>query len=202
MSALLDETRRTFGAAPRKVGSWDKVTPPGWMKADDPLQRFYGRFEDLLANGDVIWGHVVQANALLFRPGPEAAPAHVLYGVSVENEDPREVPPERLRAAAGVAYALKGRKLADPALARVAAALEAETERHPPLDLPDFVTRGHSMRMAVVMVHRVFLPSRHLASSFIPLLVSRSRDAATLLPCRYWAEDLARGWGGLGACEG
>jgi hypothetical protein len=198
MSALLDETRRTFGAAPRRVAGWDNLTPPSWMKREDPLHRFYGQYEDLLANGGVVWGHVVQANTLLFRPGPADCPASVVYGASEGDE----IPPERLRAAAAAAFGLKGRKLADPALARIGAALAAEMERHPPLDLPAFVTRGHSMRMAIVMVHRVFLPSRHLASSFIPLLVSRSRDAAAPLPCRFWAEDLTRGWFGLGACEG
>ena len=197
MSALLDETRRTFGVAPRKVGSWDRLTPPPWMKPDDPLQRSYGQIEDLLANGDVVWGHVVQANSLLFRPGPEAAPAEVVYCARPDED----VPPEALQAAAGAAFGLKGRKLADPALARIGAALDAEMDRHPPLDLPDAVTHGHSMRMAIVMVHRALLPSRYLSSNFLPLLVSRSRDAAALFPCLYWKEDLVRGWFGLGACD-
>jgi hypothetical protein len=195
MSTLLDETRRTFGAAPRKVASWDNLTPPSWMNAHDPLQRCYGQIEDLLRHGDVIWGYVVQANSLLFRPGPEAAPADVLYGARPDEE----IPPERLRAAAEAAFALKGRKLADPALAGIGGALAAEMDRHPPLDLPDFVTHGHSMRMAIVMVHRVFLPSRYLSSQFLPLLVSRERDVVALLPARFWAKDLVQGWYGLAA---
>jgi hypothetical protein len=195
MSGLLDETRRSFGAAPRTLGTWDRLTPPGWMKSDDPLRGTYEQLEGLLTNGDVIWGHVVQANTVLFRPRGDTAPAEVVYASSPGEE----VPPERLRRAAGAAFALRARKLADPGLARIAAALEAESERHAPLDLPDAVAHGVALRMATILVHRALLPSRHLSSCFLPLLANRSRDAVALLPCRYWSGDLVRGWFALGA---
>lgn len=195
MSTLLDRTRSSLGPAPRSIAARDNLVPPHWMRGDDPLRSVYPRFPDLLANGDVIWGHVVQANVALFRRGDETAPAQVVYGARAVEA----LPPERLARAAGAAFALKGRTLVDPGLQRIASALAAETERHDPLDLPAPIAHGAAMRMAIVMIHRPLLPTRLLSSSFVPLLASRERDAVALLPWRHWSEDLVRGWPALGA---
>jgi hypothetical protein len=195
VSPLLDETRRSLGSAPRSVAVRDNLPPPGWMRADDPLRRTYAGHGDLLLNGDVIWGHIVQANTALFRAGNEAAPAQVVYAASADED----VPLDRLRRAAGAASALKGRKAVDPAVDRIAAALAAENDRHDPLDLPAAVTHGSAMRMAIVVVHREHLPSGLLSSFAVPLLASRGRDAVVVLPRRHWSADLVRGWCGLAA---
>ncbi len=197
MSHLLHQSRLAFGPAPRVVTTRDNLAPPPWMKSDDPLQASYARLGALLTDGDVIWGHVVQANVALFRSGEETAPAQIAYGARSD----REVRPERLREIAKAAYALKGAALEDPALARVSSALARELERHEPIDLPGAITRGAAVRMAIVVVHRALLPKRRLSSSFVPLLANRARDEIALLPGRHWSEDLKRGWLGLGACD-
>jgi hypothetical protein len=199
MSTLLRETRFSFGAAPREVTSRDDFAPPAWMRPDDPLRSTYARLAGLLANGDVIWGHVVQAHEVLFRRGPEVAPAQVVYGASLQGE--AEVLPARLRSAAAAATAIKGKKLADPAMQRISSALAAESERHGPLDLPTPLTHGCTLRMAIVVVHRACLPSHFLASSFVPLLASAARDEVALFPCRYWTDDLKEAWFALAAGE-
>jgi hypothetical protein len=195
MSTLLAKSRDSFGAAPRKVAAWDNLTPPSWMKQDDALRATYPRAIELLRTGDIVWGHVVQANSLLFAPGDSNGPAQVLFGARADVD----LEPDVLRRASHAAFALRGRTLADPALARIGRALAEETARHEPLDVPDAVTHGFPMRMAIVMVHRAQLPSKYLSSNVVPLLASRERDAATIFPSRYWSEDLVRGWIGIGA---
>jgi hypothetical protein len=164
------------------------------MRADDPLQESYAREAQLLDHGDIVWGRVVQANSLLFTPGADDCPADVLFA-----SGPARVPMASLDRAAEAAFALKGTKPVDPDLARIAAALTDETGRHPPLDLPSPVTRGLPMRLFSLMIHRVHLPTRVLLSTAIPLVVNAARDAATVLPARFWAKDLVRGWSDLGA---
>src|SRR5207249_4760436 len=95
---------------------YDHVEPPAWMRPDDPLRATYAQSRELLRSGHVIWGHVVQANNLLFQPGDADCPAAVLYGAG-----PDDLPPDRLLYAAVAAYALKNAKPADPAAARIAA---------------------------------------------------------------------------------
>jgi hypothetical protein len=192
---VLDPTRAAFGPAPRTIKTWDHLEPPRWMKGDDPLRATYTGLRDLLTKGDVVWGRIVQANTLLFRPGGEDCPADVLFGA-----DPGvDLAPRRLDAAADAAFALKGKTPEDEGLARVARALTNEMERHGPVDLPDAVTHGARMRMVTIMVHRGQLPCGWLASTVLPLLVTPDRDFGMILPKRYWAGDLVRGWLDLGA---
>ena len=194
MSVLLAKTRAAFGPAPRTIRTWDHVVPPSWMSHDDPLRKSFDRARDLMVHGDIVWGHIVQANTLLFSPGDADCPADVLFGSNPSDD----LSPQRLQAAASAAMALKGTRPVDEGLHRVAAALTDEMSRHPGLDLPDALTRGAPMRMAVIMVHRVYLPLRYLAFSALPLVVSRARDAVMLLPVRHWDESLVRAWLDLG----
>jgi hypothetical protein len=195
MSTLLDETRQLLGPAPRSIVTRDNLVPPSWMKQGDPLRRGYEGWVDLLLNGDLIWGHLVQANATLFRPGNEAAPAQVIYGARSDED----ISPDRLRRIAIATIGFKGRNGLAPPLDRVAAALTAETGRHDPFDLPAAITHGVEARLAIVMVHREHLPTRMLSSFFLPLVASSARDAVAILPRRHWGGDLVRGWYGLAA---
>ncbi len=195
MSALLARTRAAFGPAPRAITSWEHVAPPAWMKPDDALRGTYARIPELLKGGTIVWGHVVQANSLLFQAGDQACPADVLFAARGSDD----LEPDVLERAAGAAFAIKGKAPTDPALARIASALAAEFERHPPLDLPAPLTRGVPMRLVSVMVHRPMLPIPRLVSSALPLLVNDARDAAMVLPKRHWADDLVRGWRALAA---
>lgn len=186
---LLDRTRESFGPPRRTLEGFLQPKPPAWM-ARDELRAFYDRFRPTLETGDLIWGHVVQANTILFRPGDEVSGAVVAYGTAPD----RDVTPTELRRAASAAMAAKGKKQVDPALAFVGATLAAEYTRHPAIDLPPPVTRGVAMRMAIAVVHREFLPRGYLVSGLLPLVASPERDFVCLLPARYWAEDLVRGW--------
>ncbi len=196
MSALLARTRAALGAAPRQIDVWDHLEPPRWMKADDPLRASYARRRDLLTSGDVVWGHVVQANTLLFKPGDKSSGACVVFGARADDD----LGPDQLERAAAAIYALKGKEPQDAGLARVAAAVTDEMARYPPMDLPSAVTRGVAMRIGIVMVHRpADLPCAYLATTALPLVVSRARDELMVLPVRHWAKDLSDAWRDLGA---
>ncbi len=192
--SLLARTRAAFGAPGRSLPDLAPLTPPGWM-ARDELRHFYSRYRVLLETGHIRWGHVVQANTVLFRPGNEVAPGSVLFGATADHD----LLPDQLSRAANATFALKGKALADPALARIGNALADEMGRHTALDLPPAVTRGTPMRMAIVVVHREFLPRRYFVSTAVPLVVSPSNDFATVLPARYWAPDLLAAWPAIGS---
>jgi hypothetical protein len=195
MNALLAQTRAAFGSAPRAFTTWDTFEPPTWMTADDPLRASYGRIRSLLTEGDIVWGHAVQANALLFRPGSVNSPASVLFGSCADVD----LGLESLRRAALTAWRYKGTAPVDERLAPVAEGLTREMQRHPLLDLPDAITAGMPMRMLGIMIHRNQLPGRVLSAMALPLVVDTARTEAMVLPLRYWADDLRRGWAYLGA---
>lgn len=198
MTTLLDTTRAALGPAPRTLRAWDNLEPPRWMKAEDPLRATYARGLDLLKTGDVVWGFVVQANAQLFQAGDTSCPGHVIFGARPEDG----VGPEPLMRAAQAVFALKGANPEDPGLARIAQAMTDEQARHPALDLPSAVTRGVPMRLAVVMIHRAHLPCGYLATSALPLVVSRDATEVAVLPVRHWEKALVTGWQYLGALGG
>lgn len=70
MKSLLDSTRDKLAAArPTLENEPFHYTPPAWLRGSNPMYGAYVHGERLLRHGEVVWGQVVQANSILFRPG-------------------------------------------------------------------------------------------------------------------------------------
>src|SRR5690242_17380421 len=84
---LLAGCRQAFGSPPRRFSLLDRLTylntkRPIWCNSSDQLSRFFEGRNALLRDGMVAWGHIVQANQLMFRPGPHNCPGEVVYSNS------------------------------------------------------------------------------------------------------------------------
>ena len=71
MQKALNECRENFGFPGRTFSFWERlfylrIKCPRWCDEDDGLYTFFRHKDRLLENGEVVWGHVVQANRLLF----------------------------------------------------------------------------------------------------------------------------------------
>ena len=190
----INEIRRRFGDPPRSFGLFERfhwhVSPPSWCSRDDELRAMYEDRCLLRDEGIVIWGAVVQANQLMFRPGRDNCPGCVIFSFDTRWSD-RLVP---LAEIAHELFELKHGESSDPAAARFGAMLADEYERAMGLAAPPSLTAGRAVVATTVVFHRKHLPGRKLANGFLPLLVHKETAAAFVLPGRYWTEELCDAW--------
>jgi hypothetical protein len=195
MSAqLLHECRQSFGRAPRVFPpgeqSYLTLKPPAWCRLRmDPLMRFYNSQQQIREQGHVVWGHLVQANQLLFEPGSDDCPASAIYSLDPWFDDHLD----ELADIASRLFDLKGRQSTDPLAAQIARYLTAETERQVSLPVPRHWTQGREVFIGDVMVHRKHLPTGYLAQSFFPVAVL-PHHGMMIVPSRYWGESLLAAW--------
>src|SRR5262249_4791667 len=99
MNDPIDECVANFGPAPRTFSLSDRlnylrVEKPLWLlfRRSDNLQVLFQNATTLFIEGTVVWGHVIQANELLFQDGPDDCPGEVVYSL----QDQRLVSPQNL----------------------------------------------------------------------------------------------------------
>ena len=196
MNDLLEKTRRTFGRAPRTFPLWERWTylntpRPIWCTSQDDLSHFFQAKWKLLEEGVVVWGHIVQANRLLFEPGRINCPAEAVFSLGQEFDE--MVP--YLGAVAHSLYELKGTSPPQSALNRIAAHLANERTRVYGLEVPSALSPVTRCMLSTIFVDRNHLPARQLLTSWFPLVVNpRPPHYAMILPERYWSPLLKVMW--------
>lgn len=167
---------------------------PVWAKADseEPLNRVFARVDALLQRGRVVWGALVQANNLLFKPEFRfGAPGEVLYDPQGRSE------PESLEVIARMLLRMKGEPAAvgeDPALQRYAGHLRDERTR-----MFGFALAGRLLPYPLLASSTYFdqcqLPDGMLSLGHFPLLVDADDPGLVLpLPQTLWPESLRAEW--------
>jgi hypothetical protein len=197
--AMLEECRRAFGGPARRFSLWQwhtylKARKPRWLHVhfNDLTNGIYRDQRALLTTGRVVWGHIIQANQLLFSPGPDDMPAEVIYSF-----DPALESDATLRTYEDLAarlFALKGTAQSDPRLAEISRVLAAEIERTPRRELPRDLTAGRQIFHTTIMGVRKHLPRGHLAEPFFPLVASPDLTWTMILPARFWPAELHTSW--------
>jgi hypothetical protein len=199
MSAqLLEECRRRFGPPPRSFPSGQQhyltIRPPAWCRLRmDPLMRLYKNQDRIRQQGRVVWGHLVQANQLLFQPGSDDCPASVIYSFDPWFDDHLD----QLRDIAERLFELKDKQSTDPLAAQIGSYLAAETQRQFNLPVPRHWTEGRQVFIGDIMVPRKHLPAGYLVQSFFPLVIDADPSHGMLIvPAQYWDETLLTLWNG------
>ncbi len=141
--------------------------------------------------GGVVWGHLVQANTLLFERGEDDCPAEVLFSL----EDPKLVDPNALAHLAHDIFCLKGTTPANPELLPIAEHLTDEMTRVFGLPVPRAISSELRCHLSSSFFMRKHLPGGRLVSSLIPLVVDPNPPHFALpLPGRFWPEEFRRAW--------
>jgi hypothetical protein len=155
------------------------------------FRSFYEDQELLLSHGKVVWGHLVQANAEVFRRGSRDLPAAVVF-----SEDPwfdGEI--EKLGEFASRLFELKGLPGLDPELRTVVEAITAETTVLFNVDCPTSQTFGKLVYYTTTVVVRRHLPTGSLTLGWFPYLALPDRTPASMiLPYPFWPDGLREGW--------
>ena len=84
MQHLLTQCRENFSSPGRSFSLWEQLTylrtgRPAWCDGSDGLGIFFKKRNDLLKHGQVVWGHIVQANQVLFKRGLLDSAANIVF---------------------------------------------------------------------------------------------------------------------------
>lgn len=192
----LSLTRVKYNEQRLKMGFFEKrkfrIKPPLWIKMTrSRLGEIYKDNELLRTEGKVVWGHIIQANQLLFDPeAKENCPAAALYSLDPYYDGNLE----ELEVIAGSLFDIKG-KSTSKNLQKFSDMLADETTIQMKLKIPHELTGGRDVFYTSIMVHRNQLPFPFLATSAFPLLVHESKTKSTMiLPVKYWSDDMIGYW--------
>ena len=196
MKDLLDDVRSKFGAPPRHLNfltRWRLRAPrPTWIRPDDELIEILHWQNELLNEGEIVWGALVQANGALFQQGDHDLPALTVYAED-QSFDNR---PGRLLNIAERLGGLKGTTPADPLEREYAEMITNEMERALDWMAPPTLTDGKAVRSSGFIVFRQHLPDKILRGRFFPLLVHPETAAVMIVPNKYWPDELVQIWFG------
>jgi hypothetical protein len=187
-----------FGPAPRELSWWDRLTylrvpKPAWLRANpsDKLMTLFKHAGRTFAEGRIVWGHVVQANGLMFRDGDQDCPGELVYSLA----DPGRVEPQELARVAHQLYELKGTYPREAELAEIAEYLTNELIRVFGLQVPASISPTMRCRISTTFFLRKHLPNRRLCAGLMPTVVFPGEPYVAMpLPERYWPKELIRWW--------
>ena len=177
-----------------KHSIWDRLyylrlKRPSWIKRhkEEKLRVLYDNLENLLCNGVVIWGHIIQVNEELFESGWEDLPGEVVYSL----DDRNTAKPQALSEIAEDVYRLKGEDPTDPELKPIAHYLTDEYIRVFGLEVPTVISSTLRCRISTTMFIRKHLPNRSVNFTKLPLIVHPEEPYVVLpLPYKYWSDSL------------
>lgn len=192
----MERTRHEL-ARLRRSGAWpvaELLMPqPQWMieSGDTGFDEFYRMQETLLRDGHAVWGHVIEANDLLFEPGEFDLPAGVIWSL-----DPLAVSRVSLLENAALALsAMKGQHIEDEEVQAFVDVLDDEIGAPLRIDVPSRLTGGIPARFTVTIAGRKHLPEGVLGFGPCPLLVCPDQtDAVMILPSLAWPGPFREVW--------
>ena len=191
----LERIRARLGAPPRQVGrlmAWrHRIRPPEWLTTESPLYEGYRDRALLLEHGQVVWGHVVQANEELFSPGRDAFPAAIVFSVDPSYAD-------RIGSLGEIAkqlFELKGCEVDDPEVNRFVSAITDETTPLLNERVPLESSTSGEVFYTTITIDPRNLPGRHLVLSWFPILVAPTLTRGCAVVDRwYWSSFLRSFW--------
>ena len=111
--------------------------------------------KSVFRDGEVVWGHIIQANSQLFQPGDEDAPGELVYSL----QDKNMVRTDQLAQLATRLFSLKGTTPTNPDLATIADYLTDQFIRVFGLDVPPSLCSGINCKISTTMFFRQHLPN-------------------------------------------
>lgn len=183
-----DGARGFMGLTPEEKNAV-RIIAPLWMDRD-PMRRSFFRHTDIWNGGKVAWGHIVQANNLLFSAGKDDCPAGVLYDTS------GKLPYTALQRPSAQLFALRQGTPRNDEERSFADHLNDEVSRSAGRTVPRSITELPVL-FSVVLIHRPHLPDGKLSCAYFPVVVNEKYPGAIMvLPSRWWPTWLRELWMG------
>lgn len=186
-----------LGKAPRKFSFWDKLT---WMHMldlyhkweDDELQLITKNWRNLFTHGKLAWGHIIQANSMLFEEGWENLPGEVLVWTNTESIDF-----SRLEKSAHYLYSLRTQitNLKDQEKLFIGKYLEDQLTRVFGHQVPSQMYNADNLFISTTYFVRKHLPHTTIDTPFFPVLyLEQAPKLVTVVPYRFWSEKFLKFW--------
>lgn len=193
----LAECRQKYGnSEERKFSIYDRlfylnIRKPSWCDSTDELEALFRNKWDLLENGNIVWGCIVQANVLLFEKGNNNCPASVVFSPNPATM----IDLDTLAAAAKSIYSLKNTIPDDPKLKKIANTLTNELTRTFGVKVPKELCSKYDLYESTCFISRKHLPNKVLSRKLFPILVSNKQPYYCIpLPSRFWPDSLKDNW--------
>ncbi len=174
---IIDACRERFGPPPRSLHATDakacRLELPSQLEdlfaqTNDPMLRILVDQSLLRDRGQVVWGHLVQANQMLFDPNnTKPLPANVVYSLDAYFDG-------RVGLLEKIGYGLfshKGSVPDDRELQEFVRVITDERERIMRRELPRSYCNGRSVYFTTCFIVPEHLPSGYLAETEFPMLV-------------------------------
>ncbi len=198
MNTVIQDCNAYFGAAPRSFSLMErfrylKIFGPTVRRVpNDKLNLLLDNAYSLFKEGTIVWGHIVQANYLLYdRNNTSNCPADIVYSPTAA----RGGNPAKLGHIARELYTLKGTKPANRKTDLIAEYLTDETSRPMGIPVPTEIASAEGYLMTTTFIVRKHLPGRTLFQSAFPIVVHPQKTHLALpLPERYWPRSLVQQW--------
>lgn len=152
---------------------------PDWLKVMDPLAEVIEQQQLLLSEGQVVWAALIQADKLLFQPGPGDLTASLVYSTDL-HFDSR---PDILRQIAAELAVQRG---------GTAAPLD-EGDAIGRLPVPTLLTDREVLHASII-AFRKHLPGEAFKGLVFPVLTHPGTSAVMVLPRRFWPAPLVSRW--------
>lgn len=173
--------------------TWLKLDKPQWNWKDDDIAILINNWHRVFKEGKLTWGHIIQANVLMFEPGKANCPAEVLLWLdSLDRFDIDE-----FESMADELYELKGESdiLEDKDEKEYAEHLEDEMERNFGSNIPHSISQGYNVKSSVIYCQRKHIPNGVLNVSILPMLYLNENPMLTVIvPQKFWSKEYLELW--------
>ena len=170
-----------------------KLERPNWLRSGDAIAAVYQEKKVLLQQGNVCYGHIVQANEILFRKSPNIdCPANIIYSTDPHIADN----PGLLWEVATNLYRYKNQPLDTVPLQwrEMARVITDEMDRSDFNFWVDYNGYPIEFRFLSVMIYRKLLPKRQLCGSLLPVITAPNCQSILTLPKLYWTREFKKLW--------
>lgn len=189
---LLREVQSRVGKTPRWIFPWGLkravYKPPTWLQTNDGYVHYYANLPQIVKQGVLRWGVIVQANAQAFEPGFHDCAALAIYSVNGGT-----ALSELYRIAESL-FAIKGTRPKDSAERKLAEMITDEYVRAFDWPVPTTLTKGLKIFVTAIVLPRVGMPGGILSSRHFPVFADPASKMASLVPGCYWPKTLYDDW--------
>ncbi len=178
-----------YGTAPKELDltqrkSFPRIPRPAYLRpGKDDLNALMDAQETIIEEGVVVLAAVIQANELLFKPGPQDHPGELVLSLD------QAIDGQTLAAMAHDLFALKGKECPDEERAEVSNYLANERIRVFGLPVPAQLDRGFRCFCTTTIFRRRSFPAGYLSRKLVPALVHPTSLLAMILPHEYWTPE-------------
>ena len=185
----LAQMRENFNTLGRKA---EKPPQTLWLalNPEDPLNKMYDEWDDLMANGRVCYAHIVQANTLLYKKifATDSCAEIVIGYDSYFDKNAEE-----LRNIAFELFKLKNAENVSEEYKHLASLITDEEGREFNVLIPDSLACGHELYLSVLAVFVNQLPRSAMRGEILPVICSpKHLQTTAILPKKYWTKDFKK----------